>query len=69
MEVEGLQFDIILETEARQSVYAEAPSVPSLTMEARMLSIDSATETRGSEEPCKRGRGEVKVRKWKRRGF
>ena len=32
-------------------VYAEDPSVPSLTMDARILSIDSATDTKGSEDP------------------
>ena len=32
-------------------VYADAPSVPSLTIDARMLSMDSATDTRGSDDP------------------
>lgn len=33
-------------------IYAEDESAPSDTMEARMDSMDSATDTRGSDEPC-----------------
>ena len=32
-------------------VYGAAASTASLTIEARMLSMDSATDTKGSDEP------------------
>lgn len=36
---------------AQCRVYGAAASTASLTIEARMLSMDSATDTKGSDEP------------------
>ena len=41
--------------EVQGSVYGAAASTASLTMEARILSMDSATDTKGSDEPYRHG--------------
>ena len=38
----------------KSSVYGAAASTASLTIEARMLSMDSATDTKGSDEPWRK---------------